>query len=88
MCIYAQLTNIITHWSDTKTLEPLNRFIIIIREARVFQTANTAPKYIIEFKFMISIGTACFVGCGFHSNQIAGPRLQSAQSDLLPIILS
>ena len=88
MCIYAQLTNIITHWSDTKTLETLNRFIIIILEARVYQTANTAPKYIIGFKFMISIGAASVVGCGVHPNQSLGPRLQSAQSDLLPIILS
>ena len=88
MYVHAPLTYIITRSSDTKTLENLNRFIIIIREARVFQTANTAPKYIIGFKFMISIGAASVVGCGVHPNQSPGPRLQSAQSDLLPIILS
>ena len=88
MCIYAQLTNIITHWSDTKNFGNPAPFIIIIREARVFQTANTAPKYIIGFWFKITIGTANIMGCGVHRNQNVGLRLQSAQSDLLPIILS
>ena len=88
MYVHAPLTYIVTRLSDTKNFGKPEPFHHYYPRSPSFPNRNDCARIYHRVIVQDSIGTAIMVGRGVHPHQSVAPRLQSARSALLPIILS